>query len=212
MKISDLMKYETKGTGVIIIWKERFLFVVGKKKFWNNDISPPVITFTNTGGHVNPGETVEEATKRETREELGCEAELCSTATSFSCELESSQIAQHQLTDKIAPILIYNSSDMTMSVSVYLARISEKPFPSAEVPALILLPEFLIQGGLLKGLLDKGAILIEQQEGYIPRNARIIPFGSAQIMVDYWDKLNTIQEFNNFIKMNSISESDKKIY
>jgi hypothetical protein len=202
MKTSDLMKYENKGTGVIIIWKERFLFVVGKKKFWNYDISPPVITFTNTGGHVNPGETVEEATKRETREELGCEVKLYTTTTSFSCELESSYIIQHQLKDKISPILIYNSSDMTMSVSAYLARISGKPVPSAEVPALILLPISLIQGGILKDLLNKGAILIEKQEGYIPRNAQFTPFGSAQIMVDHLEKFNTIQEFNKFIKMN----------
>ncbi len=201
MFASDHMKYETKGTGVIIVWREKFLFVVGKEEYWNKAISPPVITYTNTGGHVNPTETVLNATRREVREELGCEIELLSSTTSLCCELESSTIDSYHLDDEVAPILVYNSSGLKMSVCVYLARISVIPHPSTEVPALLLLPVNLLRGGQLKGLLHNGAVLIEQQEGTIPRDAHFSQCGSARILGDHWDQFTQSEQFRNFIKI-----------
>jgi hypothetical protein len=54
MFASDFMKYESKGTGVIIIWKKKLLFAVGRKKYWDKTVSPIIITYTSTGGHVIP--------------------------------------------------------------------------------------------------------------------------------------------------------------
>ncbi|MHA2174205.1 MAG: NUDIX domain-containing protein [Candidatus Hodarchaeales archaeon] len=186
MYASSLMKYKIKGTGAIIKSRDRFLFVVGKKDYWKTDISPPEITFTNTGGHVDPGEMIEATTKREVLEELNCIATVFHSSTSFYCDLESSQITKYQLTDQVAPLIVYNSSKLKMSVSVYLVHITGKPIPSTEVPALILLPIKLLKGGNLQDLLNNGAILVEQEKGFIPRNARFNPFGSAQILADHW--------------------------
>ena len=200
MYSSDLMKYETKGTGVIIVWEGKFLFVVGKKEYWNTTKSPIEITYTNTGGHVDPGETVLDATKREVREELGCDINLLSSSTSFYCELGSSKIDKYHLEDEIAPIIMYNSSEMKMSVCVYLAYISQKPCPSAEVPAILLLPVAFLGGGHLSELLHQGVILIEQKEGIIPKNSYFRPFGSAQILADHWDRFSKIKDFMNLIE------------
>ena len=47
MYASDLMKFDSKGTGVIIIWSKKLLFAVGKEKYWNKAVLPPIITYTS---------------------------------------------------------------------------------------------------------------------------------------------------------------------
>jgi hypothetical protein len=141
------------------------------------------------------------ATKREVFEELGCEADLLSSSESLICELETSKVGKCVLNDEIAPILVYNSSDIEMSVCVYLGRILADPIPSAEVPALLLLPVNLLEGGELGELLINDASLIEQEEGIIPRDARLKPFGSAQILLNHWDKFNQNKQFSRLLSL-----------
>ena len=179
---SDLFRYDQKGNGVILIWEKRFLFVVGKEEYWEKTSIPWVITYTNTGGHVEPNETVMEATRREVMEELGCHVELLASDQSLYCDLEECNLISHELEDEISPILIYNSTTIKMSVSVYLGRIHTEPRPHQEVPALLFLPPSLLSGGQLTGLIKAGAILKEQVEGLIPRHAILKPFGSASLL------------------------------
>ena len=201
MFASDLMTYESKGTGVIIIWKKRLLFTVGNKKYWNKAVSPIIVTYTSTGGHVEPDEAVLNASKREVLEELGCEVELLSSPDSLICELETLKVDRCVIDDEIAPILVYNSSDIEMSVCVYLGRISTNPNPKAEVPALLLLPVNLLTGGVLCELLINGAILIEQEEGIIPRNAYLKPFGSATVLIEHWEIFNKNRQFSQYLSL-----------
>ena len=142
------------------------------------------------------GETIEEATKREVQEELGCEVILFSSATTYYCELENPSLKEVTIDDKLAPVLIYNSSEIQMSVCVYLAEIISDPFPQQEVPAIMYIPLTLLEGGQLKSLLEKGCLIKEQKENFIPRDAIMQPFGSISIIaenLDYFRKLSFFQ-------------------
>ncbi|MFX1536737.1 MAG: NUDIX domain-containing protein [Promethearchaeota archaeon] len=197
MYASDLFEYEQKGNGVILIWNKRFVFAVGKEFYWNKTTDPWTITYTNTGGHVEPKETMLEATKREVMEELECEVEILPSKRTLYCTLEDPKFTEHELRDAIPPLLIYNSATIKMSVSVYLARVLTEPKPQREVPALVLLPPSLIGGGQLNELLNSGALLKEQVKGSIPRSANLRPFGSAELLAMYYDKFNAIAKFDD---------------
>jgi len=173
------------------------LFGVGKKAYWDKTTSPWTITYTNIGGHVESNESIIEATKREVLEEIGCSVELFSSDQTLYCDLEEPKLNSYELEDKIAPILVYNSRRMKMSVSVYLGCIQTEPNPQQEVPAILLLPHSLLGGGQLSGLLKSGAILKEQIEGFIPRFAILRPFGSAELLTNNYDKFIALKKFKS---------------
>ncbi|UCG03377.1 MAG: NUDIX hydrolase [Candidatus Heimdallarchaeota archaeon] len=196
MKVLDLLKYHQKGNGVILKIADRLLVAVGKESYWDKTTEPYTITYTNTGGHVEGGETIEEATKREVREELGCEVTLFTSETTYYCGLENPNLKKKPIDDKLAPVLVYNSSEIQMSVCVYLAEIISDPFPQREVPAIMYMPLTLLEGGQLKTLLKKGCSIKEQKKNSIPRDAIMQPFDSISIIaenLDYFRKLSFFQ-------------------
>jgi len=199
MFVSDLLKYAQLGNGVILKYKTRFLFTVGKKDYWKRDKGSYTITFTNTGGHVEEGESILTATRREVKEELGCEVDFQSATQTLYCNLESPKFQIYTLKDKITPILIYNSQEMKMSVCVYLGHIFSLPEPKSEVPAILLLPPKLIHGGPLDQLLANGASIYEQIEKVIPKSAIMTPFGSAYLLAAHWEVFIQQSTFKRYI-------------
>lgn len=198
MYSSALFQYEQKGNGVILIWNKKFLFAVGKEAYWDKTTSLWTITYTNIGGHVESRESMLEATKREVMEEIGCSVEFLSSDITLFCYLEDPKLANYKLEDKIAPILVYNSSRMKMSVSVYLGYVQTEPFPKQEVPAILLLPSSLLSGGHVNELEKSGALLKEQIKGIIPRSAILKPFGSAEVLANNFDKFIASKKFNDW--------------
>jgi hypothetical protein len=195
MHVSDLLKYQQEGNGVILRWDNLFVFAVGKEDYWNKTKEPWIITYTNTGGYLEIGETRVEATKREVKEELGCDVELLPSDQTLYCDLEDPHFVSYTLDDVFTPLLIYNSHVMELSVCVYLAQISSSPFPQREVPAILFLPPKLLHGGQLGDLLIHGCMIREQVKGYIPRSAIMKPFGSAKLLLNNWDKFMNTPSF-----------------
>ncbi|MFX0124626.1 MAG: NUDIX hydrolase [Candidatus Hodarchaeota archaeon] len=192
-----MLKYPQKGNGVILKIHNRLLVVVGKESYWDKTTKPWTITYTNTGGHVEEGETVEEATKREVQEELGCEVSFFTSETTYYCELENPKLIEFPIEDKLAPILVYNSSEIQMSVCVYLAEIVSDPVPQQEVPAIMLIPLSLLKGGQLKIMLEQDCVIKEQQGNFLPRDAIMRPFGSISIIVENLDSFKKEPFFQN---------------
>ena len=195
MYVSDLVKYQQEGNGVFLKWNNRFLVAVGNEKYWDKTKQPWIITYTSTGGHVEAGETREEAIRREVKEELGCEVELLSSDQTLFTSLEDPNLIPYTLNEDLNPILVYNSQNIQMSVCVYLGRLLSPPIPQQEVPAIILLPSHLLQGGHLESLLKNGSIIKEQEENSIPRSAMMKPFGSTELLVKKWDDFMSISCF-----------------
>lgn len=198
MYTSDLLKYKSLGNGVILCDQGRLLFTVGKEAYWNRN-KDLTITYTNTGGHVESGETIIESTHREVQEELDCDVQLQSVERTLLCDLEDPIFTSYVLDDEITPILIYNSQILKISVCVYLGKLVSIPTPHSEIPAIIHITPHLISGGLLLDLLNKNCILQEQVQNRIPRNALMIPFGSAKILAEFWEVFCEIPSFQKFI-------------
>ncbi len=199
MIVSDLLKYEKLGNGVIIKYDGRLVFAIGKKDYWKKTNDTWIITFTNTGGHVEIGETIIEATHRELNEELGCKVELQSSNQTLYCELEAPKFECYVLEDEITPILIYNSYKLQMTICVYLGHLSSPPTPMMEVPALLHILPHLVQGGKLQDLLNSGCLIQEQGKYYIPRSAIMMPFGSAKLIAEHWKVFTQLSCFQNYI-------------
>jgi 8-oxo-dGTP pyrophosphatase MutT (NUDIX family) len=195
-KSSDLLKFDFKGNGVILIWENRFVFAIGKESYWDKSSEPWKITFTNVGGKVEAGETMLVATKREVLEELGCNVRIFPSERTLCCDLENPIFTEYELEDEVPPILIYNSEAMKMSVCVYKARINDEPEPHQEVPALLFLNPSSIKGGELTELVLKGCTIKSQSFIDIPENVSFIPFGSAELMAKYYDKFNKVANFD----------------
>ncbi len=200
MNIKDLLSYETWGTGVLLRWNEDFLFVLGNERYWKKIGDFWEITYTNTGGHVEINEGITEATKREVLEELGCECILITSTQTMVCELEDPKPQIYHLHEEISPFLIYNSDDLQLSVCVYLGIIETNPFPHMEVPGIVILPQPLIPGGMLTSLISSGALIISQENREIPENVYLKPFGSAELLVRFWDKFVALDSFRQFIE------------
>jgi len=200
MFAADLLKYKNHGNGVFIRWKSFFLFVLGKEEYWKQIDTHWEITYTNTGGHVESNENMLDATRREVLEEVGCELVIISANQTVLCDLENPALSHFTLEDKICPLLIYNSSELQMSVCVYLGVINSTPVPMMEVPALILLPLNLLQGGELSLLLDEGGIITVQNGRKIPKNSILKPFGSIAILVNHWEEFLAIKSFSSFLE------------
>ena len=200
MFVKDLLPYKNQGTGVFIRWNNSFLFVIGNTKYWTESDSHWMITYTNTGGHVEKNENILDATKREVFEELGCDINLISSTRTLTCNLENPTFRSYELRDKICPFLIYNSLTIQMSVGVYFGTLHSDPVPMMEVPAIIFLLPSLIKGGELSMLLRKGAVLITQKGSKIPKRTILKPYGSVEILVNNWDKFLSLESFNNFLE------------
>ena len=193
MYASELLEHNQKGNGVILQWEKRFVFAIGKERFWDKTTTPWAITFTNIGGKVELGESMLDATKREVFEETGCKVELLPAPQTLYCTLEDREFIQYHLEDKCPPILIYNTTGL--SVCVYLARTVTIPIPQHEVPALLLLPPSSLHGGPLEHLLQSGSILKEQMPGTILRIATLRPWGSAALLATDFDRFDAIAHF-----------------
>jgi 8-oxo-dGTP pyrophosphatase MutT (NUDIX family) len=197
MYSSDLFQYNKKGTGVIIICRNRFLFAISNQEFWIKSRLNWEVTFTNTGGKVEVNETIIEATKREVMEELGCNVQLLSSNLTMYSNLDQMNLVNYKVADNLAPILVYNSDRRKISVSVFIGKINMEPHPKNEVPALLLLPPSFLNGGRLNVLIRRGAILKEQVEVKIPRNTILRPFGSAKILAHYLGRFLALETIRN---------------
>ncbi|NIO21729.1 MAG: NUDIX domain-containing protein [Candidatus Aenigmarchaeota archaeon] len=196
MYASELLEYDQKGNGIILLWQNRFVFTIGKESYWNKATIPWTITFTNIGGNVELGESMIEATKREAFEEIGCEINLLPAPKTLYCILETREYTIYALRDECPPILIYNTPKLSMSVCVYLAQTTTIPVPQHEVPALLLLPPASLHGGPLEQLIQDGGTLQEQVKGTIPRTAILRPWGSAALLATDFDRFNSIAHFS----------------
>ena len=195
MYCEDLLQHDQKGTGILLMWKKKFVFAVSKRSFWDRTGLPWTIPYTNVGGTVEPGERVIDAARREALEEMNCEVELLPSPETLACFLGGPPVTHHQLDDECPPLLIYNTPGL--SVCVYCARTTSAPVPCREVPALLLLPPSRVGGGLLHELLESGKIR-EQVTGSIPRNAVASPWGSADLLSRLYDELNSIAHFDSW--------------
>ncbi len=195
MYASDLLEYEQKGNGIILLWQSRFVFAIGKESYWNKATTPWTITFTNIGGNVELGESMIEATKREAFEEIGCEIDLFPAPQTLYCILEAREFTTYALEDECPPILIYNTPKLSLSVCVYLAQTTTAPVPQHEVPALLLLPPSALHGGPLKQLIQDGGTLQEQVKGAIPYTAILQPWGSATLLATDFERFSSIADF-----------------
>ena len=189
----DLLKHPHHGNGIILQWQNRFVFAVGKEQYWDKTTVPWTITYTNIGGRVEPGESMLAATKREALEESGCKIEIVPALQTLYCTLEERQFTLYYLEDEYPPILIYNTTKL--SVCVYVAKSSIVPTPQREVPALLFLPPSGLQGGLLGDILQAGGLLKEQIKGSIPRTAALRPWGSADLLASDFPRFRAIMRF-----------------
>jgi 8-oxo-dGTP pyrophosphatase MutT (NUDIX family) len=199
VNIDEFLHHDKWGTGVLLQWNKDFLFVLAKERYWKKDGEFWEISYTNTGGHVEINEGIIEATKREVLEELGCECTLITSTQTVVCELEDPKPQIYNFEEKISPFLIYNSRRMQLSVCVYLGILESSPFPHMEVPGIVLLPRKLIQGGKLSSLLSSGAQIIHQNDRKIPTNSYLIPFGSTELLVNFWNDFMLLDSFRHFI-------------
>ena len=185
MKSQDLLGASTRfGNGVIIHYRGRLLFAVGKEAFWKTEDGALTITYTGVGGKLEQGEGFVESTHREAVEELGTEVCLLSAKTTLVYDFDAHTKYFVALHDPVNPAIVYtktlNERD-TLGVCTYLATLNGEPKPSREVPALLLLSEEQLSEDItLTKLLENGALIIEQRP--IPRNAVMKPFGTATIL------------------------------
>ncbi|MFQ6123800.1 MAG: NUDIX domain-containing protein [Candidatus Heimdallarchaeota archaeon] len=196
MYTTDLLEFDQKGNGVILLWERRFVFAIGKENYWNKATTPMIITFTNIGGKVELDESVIAATKREAFEEIGCEINLFPASQTLYCILKARDFTTYTLEDECPPILIYNTSKLSLSVCVYLAQTTTAPIPQHEIPALLFLPPSALNGGPLEQVIQIGGILQEQVKGTIPRTSILRPWGSAALLATDFDRFNSIARFN----------------
>jgi 8-oxo-dGTP pyrophosphatase MutT (NUDIX family) len=169
------------------------VFALGKEEYWNKTTLPWTITYTNIGGMVEPGESMLAATKREAFEESGCKVKIIPAPQTLHCILEERIYTSYQLKDEYPPILIYNTTNL--SVCVYVAKCNTPPTPQREVPALLFLPPSILQGGLLRDILQAGGILKEQIKESIPQNVNLHPWGSADLLASDFNRFRTIMGF-----------------
>lgn len=193
MYATDLLQHSQQGNGIILQWQNRYVFAVGNEKYWNKTTIPWTITYTNIGGMVEPGESMLGATKREAFEESGCKIEIVPALQTLYCTLEEQKFTSYFLEDDYPPILIYNTT--RLSVCVYIAQCSTVPTPLREVPALLFLPPSTLQGGLLEDILQAGGMLKEQSKGSIPRTVILRPWGSADLLATDFYRFRAIMRF-----------------
>ncbi|MFX1298213.1 MAG: NUDIX domain-containing protein [Promethearchaeota archaeon] len=174
------------GNGLIVRYKKKFLFAVGKEKFWRNKEGLLVITYTAVGGNLEREETFVESALREAREELGVEVTIKSAINTLFFDFETKEKKFVKLNETINPAIIYNKilpGNDKLAVCTFIAYLKNVPKPSMEVPALLLLKEEqLFEDKSLRTLLEEGAEILEQRP--IPRNAIMRPFGTAMILRD----------------------------
>lgn len=194
MKIEDFMIDTARlGNGLIIKYNDKYVFAVGKEKFWKKEGNSLIITYTAAGGNVEDGETILESAYREGKEELGADILILSSEKTLVYDFRTKQKKIVMLDEEVRPCIIYNTTlngNDDLSVCVYLAEVKDKPMPSMEVPALLLLnKEQVLEKKVhqLKELLEQGAEIFEQRP--IPRYAEMETFGTASILkrLDYED-------------------------
>jgi len=184
------------GTGFIPVNEENWWFAVGNEKYWKGKDNNLAISFTAIGGHVEEGESFEEATLREIQEETGVEARLYNNNETYVIEAVSEEQEQFnfqiqslervEVHENPRPYIMYTAKmqNDVLGVVVYKGSFGTEPHPQMEVPALLCLPPTLLNQtpASLSSLLDSGARIREQEGNTIPREAIIYPFGSASIL------------------------------
>jgi len=184
MKIKDLIPDKSKlGNGLIIKHKGKFLFALGKKKFWKKENGKLVITYTGVGGKLEEGEDFMNSSIREAKEEIDADILIKSSNKTLFFDFNKNTKKVVYLDEKIKPAIIYKRTNEygKWFVCIYNCSLKSKPKPSSEIPAIMLLKQSQLKGGDIKELLKKGAKIIEKEK--IPREAILKPYGSAEILI-----------------------------
>jgi len=173
------------GNGLIIKYKGKFLFAIGKNKFWKKENGKLVITYTGVGGKLEKEENFIDSSIREAKEEIDSAISIKSDKKTLFYDFNKNSKKIIHLKEKIKPAIIYRKSNEygRWFVCIYNCSLKSEPKPSSEIPALILLKKKQIyEEKSLKELLNEGAEIIEKEK--IPRNAILRPYGSAEILKD----------------------------
>lgn len=184
MKIKDLIPAKSRlGNGLIVKYKGKFLFVLGKKKFWKKENGRLIITYTAVGGKLEKEENFINSSIREAKEEIDSDISLKSSKKTLLFDFDKNEKKIISMNERIKPAIIYNkpSQDGRWFVCVYNCSLKSEPKPSSEICAIILLKKSqLNREKALKELIKEGAEIIEKK--HIPREAVLRPYGSAEIL------------------------------
>lgn len=189
------MKIHKKGVEVLIFLgkdKKRFLFSVRKQEDWRKQGGKLYIGFAGIGGSPQKKETLVETAIREVKEETGCNIEILHSKETLICFPEKSEGKISKIKQKPAPIASfiktypYKGEQILLKCWTFMGKIKGSPKPSAEIPALIILPERLIAKTLkrpvsLSKLIKEGAKLIEGTKR-VPRQALFQPIFSPEVL------------------------------
>jgi 8-oxo-dGTP pyrophosphatase MutT (NUDIX family) len=183
------------GTGLLLPVKRgrktKFVFPVVKEIYWKTAKGTPVIEYAGVGGKPEGTETRLQAVFREAREEIGCEVKLKHAHETLFFDTRTGKIRKRKLRGTPAPLLKFQKIIQTpagprlLDSVVWVGIPVDEPRPSAEVPALLLLTENLLNQTLKKEvtlaqLLSHGAELIEVRP--VPRHAVVKPFGTPEVV------------------------------
>lgn len=187
MKMSGIAANYRYGTGIIIPFKDKYVFAIGNEKFWKKDGSNLIITYTAVGGNLERGESFLDSARREAKEEIGVEIELVSSPNTLIFNLDNMKRRIAKSKDRVRPVIVYNktlSSKERLYVYVYLSNpLKATPRSYMEVPSLLLLHKYQMiakEDKKLEDLLSEGGEIVERRS--IPRDAILKPFGSAEVL------------------------------
>ena len=197
-KIDDKlgMRYDVEGVGLIIFDKNQSIFALSKPKYWIREKNRTLISYGCVGGKVEEGETILEAAKRESYEEISTDSDIISSKETYVIDLDL-KVQQIKQKSKINPVVLYyvkypgvpgdpsvKDTNFIGKVHVFFAILKGKPIPSSEVPAILWTRWDIVQKNIgvyfsLSKFLHKGK-LEEQIE--IPRNSLLYPMWTPEII------------------------------
>jgi 8-oxo-dGTP pyrophosphatase MutT (NUDIX family) len=185
------------GTGLVLLQKDgRLVFAISKQTWWETRHEKLYVPFEAVGGGLEAGETLVDCARREACEETSCKIRLLSAIRTYLRTVEG-RLSLVSVDDKPKPLALYEKifphppdqpqihQPSKLLIVIYLAECLGDPWPSHEIPALLMMTSeqyrLAIQEISLTQLLAAGVELIEAQR--IPREAIIFHgFGTAELL------------------------------
>lgn len=183
VKLEELLpKNSLKGTGLLAKIGEHYVFLTsGKKhKTYENEKF-----FFGVGGHLEKGETFNEAVKREAQEEIGSEIHLMNSDVTFHINVDK-RIKRLDLADSVNPYIVYEMKNERLNtiyyVTIFKAEILSGPYVNdrEECSAVLGLTEEQIKRYhdkkplVEKILIDGGKIF----DGELDEKTKLFPIGT----------------------------------